>query len=167
MRSDRNSNINAIRTASERCAQVGALCSTLIIIVTALLLYFAITTEYGEQKTVYFITSVISAIGLCFLIGLTIYYVRKLTIKENRIKTNAKLDQVRASSMSLRRQSLPQYQVNEISKQQQQQTKPNYTLNQPIPIILQNSNTNVSLNNLQNPQMSIKPVEKSYGFYEI
>jgi hypothetical protein len=157
MRSDPNTNINAIRTASERCAQVGALCSALAIIVTAILLYFAIMTEYGEQKTVYFITSAFSLIGLCFLIGLTIYYVRKLMIKENLIKMHAKNDQIHASNMSLRRQYHSN--VNEI--------KPNYSLNQPVPIILQSSNTNLSLNSQQKPQLSTKPVDKSYGFYQI
>ena len=157
MRSDPNANINAIRSASERCAQVGALCSALIIIVTAILLYFAITTDYGEQKTVYFIISVVCIFGLCFLIGLTIYYVRKLMIKENLIKMHAKNDQIHASNMSLRRQ----YQTNV------NEHKPNYSLNQPIPIIIQNSNTNLSLSSQQKPQTSTKPADKSYGFYQI
>ena len=112
---------------------------------------------YGEQKTVYFIISVVCIFGLCFLIGLTIYYVRKLMIKENLIKMHAKNDQIHASNMSLRRQ----YQTNV------NEHKPNYSLNQPIPIIIQNSNTNLSLSSQQKPQTSTKPADKSYGFYQI
>ena len=53
IRHDRQ-NLNKLRTNSERCSQVGALCGTILVIITAVLLYFAITTEHGEQKTVQF-----------------------------------------------------------------------------------------------------------------
>ena len=171
MRSDRNSNINALRTASERCAQAGALCSTLVIIVTAILLYFGITTDYPEQKTIYFIVSVIFIIGLCCLIVLTVYYVRKLMIKENLYKMNAKNDHLHASNMSLRRQSLPHYNINEQQQQQHQfnaKQKPSYALNQQIPIVMQNSNTTLTFTNDQvKPQANAKEGEKSFGFYQI
>jgi hypothetical protein len=151
IRHDRQ-NLNKLRTNSERCSQVGALCGTILVIITAVLLYFAITTEHGEQKTVYFIVSAVNIIVLFILIGITVYYVRKFMIREDLLKINNNNNlNSRNSSVSLRHNS------SQSKFDQQKTNRANYALNQPIPIVIHKSASN--LDQQQKP--------KEFGFYQI
>jgi uncharacterized membrane protein len=80
MRSDRRSVLNAkLRTNAERCAQCTSLLGIILIIATAVLIYFAVTSEFGEQKKVYYLISFINIIAFCLLIGLSVYFIRKFS----------------------------------------------------------------------------------------
>ncbi|CAF0713687.1 unnamed protein product [Brachionus calyciflorus] len=61
----------------ERCAQFTGALAILTLIIIGVMLYLAVSSQFSEQKTAYYI---IFALGIVFfgvLIGLTIYFVKK------------------------------------------------------------------------------------------
>lgn len=118
MRNDRRSVLNAkLRTNAERCAQCTSLLGIILIIATAVLLYFAVTSEFGEQKNIYYLISSINIIAFCFLIGLSVYFIKKFTHDDNikkayeqkrKLNIEQKLeDELRATSLPLESISTP------------------------------------------------------------
>lgn len=184
MRTERPS--KQLRTNAERCAQVGALFGTILVIITAVLLYFGITTEHSEQKSVYFIVSVINIAALIALIGLTIYYVRRFIIKDEINKAyesnNNPNMRYNYSHTKLNMQQQQQA-INEKSIYKQSNSslnKANYALNQPVPIVMTKSvsatkliptpNTAANISEVAQPTAithNLAQQELNYGYYKI
>lgn len=69
--------VNIQAKHQERCAQITGFLGFLMLIISSLMLFFAITTEYSEQKTMFYILFVTCLISFGFLVAITIYQVKK------------------------------------------------------------------------------------------
>ncbi|RNA31688.1 hypothetical protein BpHYR1_004620 [Brachionus plicatilis] len=61
----------------ERCAQITGFLGFLMLVLASLMLYFAITTEYSEQKTMFYILFAACLCSFGLLVGITIYQLKK------------------------------------------------------------------------------------------
>jgi hypothetical protein len=61
----------------ERCAQVSGLFAFVSLVLLAVMLYLAITSQFSEQKTVYYILVVVAFFSFLLLSGITAYLVSK------------------------------------------------------------------------------------------
>ena len=61
----------------EKCGQLSVIVAFLTFVLVFVMLALAIRTEFSEQKTVFYIISVLSAIGCCSLIGVSIFLLKR------------------------------------------------------------------------------------------
>ena len=59
----------------QRCAKLFAILAVILLILLGIMLYLAITTQYSEQKTTYYVLFVFSLIGSIVMCGLSAYQV--------------------------------------------------------------------------------------------
>lgn len=71
------SSVNIRATHQHRCAQITGFLSCLLLVAGCLLLYLAISTEYSEQKTMFYILFVTCLISCAILLGITVYQFKK------------------------------------------------------------------------------------------
>lgn len=71
------SSVNIRAKHQQRCAQITGFLSCLLLITACFLLYLAISTEYSEQKTMFYILFVTCLISSAILLGITIYQFKK------------------------------------------------------------------------------------------
>ncbi len=61
----------------EKCGQLSAVVAFLTFVLVFIMLALAIKTEFSEQKTVFYLISVVSAICCCALIGTSIFLLKR------------------------------------------------------------------------------------------
>lgn len=86
------SSTNVKAQHQERCGQFSAILAFISLIFVGVMLYLAITSQFSEQKTVYYILFVISLILFIGLTGLSIYSVLK-SIEKKQAHRNYQLNQ--------------------------------------------------------------------------
>jgi uncharacterized membrane protein len=103
----------------ERCAQFLTFCAFILLTLVGIMLYLAITTEYSEQKTIYFIAFVVGIIVFIIMIGLIVHQFRKASQKSS-------LEQAYKMAQSPSyRFAQQQQQLEQASIYRQQQHSPN------------------------------------------
>lgn len=118
MRKDKLNSVNDIKIKNqERCAHFSSLSAFVCLIMIVLMLYMAITSQFSEQKTVYYMLFVLSLVSFCILVGITVYIIMKTSEKKTIQQ------QYEANTMALRRSAIlkqqEQDQRNSSSSQQQ------------------------------------------------
>ncbi len=61
----------------EKCGQLSAILAFLTFILVFIMLSLALTTEFSEQKTVFYMITVLSGLGCCALIGTSIFLLKR------------------------------------------------------------------------------------------
>lgn len=112
----------------ERCAHFLALLAVVCVVVAGVMLYFAIVTQYSEQKTVYYIVFVVAVLATALFGGLTWFILNRIREKREcsyhyqmnamAVRRGARMQQEELNEMRLSQSSLnkqqqkPQYYVN-------------------------------------------------------
>ena len=65
----------------ERCAHCLGILGIVCLIVSAVMLYFAIVTQYSEQKTIYYIVFVVGVLAVFFFCGLAWFLLGRIAEK--------------------------------------------------------------------------------------
>ncbi len=69
----------------QRCAKLFACLAFILLILLGIMLYLAITTQYSEQKTTYYVLFAFSLIGSAVMCGLSAYQVCNVQTEQPRM----------------------------------------------------------------------------------
>ena len=81
---------------SKRCFQLCGILAFIILVLTVVMLILAITSQYSEQKTIFYVVFVSSTIGFFILLGTTVHQYLNKNAKEEKI-SNFKANQLQLS----------------------------------------------------------------------